>query len=75
MWIVLPVKLVEIRINGVPQRVPVNQPLAALLEYLEIASDRVAVELNRNLVRKRDWGLTIVSAGAELEIVEFVGGG
>jgi sulfur carrier protein len=69
------VTLVEIRINGEPRQVPPNQPLTALLEHLQVASDRVAIELNRAIVRKRDWAATIVAAGAQIEIVEFVGGG
>jgi len=33
------------------------------------------VELNRNIVRKTDWESCVVEAGAELEVVHFVGGG
>ncbi|HEX4769838.1 MAG TPA: sulfur carrier protein ThiS [Bryobacteraceae bacterium] len=68
-------ELIEIRINGAPRQVPGNQPLTSLLDHLEIASERVAIELNRTIVRKRDWPATIVPPDAQLEIVEFVGGG
>ena len=57
------------------KEVPANQSGAELLEQLEVASDRVAVELNKSIVRKRDWRETRVSSGSYLEIVEFVGGG
>jgi len=33
------------------------------------------VELDRHIVRKAEWPATAVSAGAQLEIVQFVGGG
>jgi sulfur carrier protein len=46
-----------------------------LLAFLTIDSSRVAVELNRRIVRKPEWDASRVEAGAQLEIVEFVGGG
>jgi thiamine biosynthesis protein ThiS len=69
------VEFIDIQINGAPRQVLANQPLTALLQQLEIASERVAIELNRAIVRKRDWPATIVPPNAQLEIVEFVGGG
>jgi thiamine biosynthesis protein ThiS len=33
------------------------------------------VELNKTLIRKRDWSATTISQGSQVEIVEFVGGG
>jgi len=33
------------------------------------------VELDRHIVRKAEWPVTAVSTGAQLEIVQFVGGG
>lgn len=54
---------------------PSNQTVAALLEWLGVAADRVAVELNQAIVRRRDWEQTQIMAGCELELVEFVGGG
>jgi len=49
--------------------------VASLLTALGIEGDRVAVELNRTIVPKREWSATPVAAGASLEIVQFVGGG
>jgi sulfur carrier protein len=37
--------------------------------------DRVAVELNRNIVPREHWSETPLSDGDKLEIVHFVGGG
>lgn len=47
----------------------------ALLAELGITPDRVAVELNREIVRQPRWEETPIEAGAQLEIVQFVGGG
>jgi thiamine biosynthesis protein ThiS len=55
--------------------VPSGQSVATLLEWLQIGSDRVAVELDKAIVRKRDWEQTAVRSGSHIEIVEFVGGG
>ncbi len=49
--------------------------MASLLEWLGVAGDRVAVELNKAIVRKRHWPEEAVDAGSHIEIVEFVGGG
>lgn len=57
------------------KEVPSNKSVAELLEWLQIAPDRIAVELNKSIVRKRDWRETVVTGGSHLEIVEFVGGG
>jgi thiamine biosynthesis protein ThiS len=68
-------EVVEVRINGEPRRIPPSQSVAALLAWLEIPADRVAVELNQAVVRKRDWETTPVPHGSQVEIVQFVGGG
>lgn len=49
--------------------------LAALLEQLGMKADRVAVELNRDIIRREAWGQTRLKDGDRLEIVQFVGGG
>ena len=66
---------IQVTVNGEPKTVPPGQSVTALLDWLAIASDRVAVELNKSLVRKRDWQQTTVLHGSQIEIVEFVGGG
>ena len=66
---------INVQVNGEARRVPSRQSVAALLTWLEVPSERVAVELNKSIVRKRDWTTTPVEGGACIEIVEFVGGG
>jgi thiamine biosynthesis protein ThiS len=68
-------KTIEIVVNGAPRRVPEGFTLERLLPWLEIEAARVAVELNRSIVRKADWAATPIAAGDQLEIVWFVGGG
>jgi sulfur carrier protein len=49
--------------------------LAALVDQLSMKSDRVAVELNREIVPRDRWAETRLNEGDRLEIVHFVGGG
>lgn len=49
--------------------------LADLIQYLGMKGDRVAVELNREIVARAQWVETKLSDGDRLEIVHFVGGG
>jgi sulfur carrier protein len=46
-----------------------------MLVSLGVDPARVAVELNRSIIRREDWDKTEVGDGAALEIVQFVGGG
>ena len=66
---------VEISVNGEPQSVPTGLTVRALLLHLDVVPDRVAVELNRRIVRQPEWDDARVEGGAEVEIVQFVGGG
>jgi sulfur carrier protein len=66
---------ISVSVNGHPREIPSGQTVAQLLDFLGIAGDRVAVELNKSIVRKRDWQQTAVAPGSYVEIVEFVGGG
>lgn len=71
----LETKTVGIVLNGDPRRVPEGLNVAGLLQFLEIDGGRVAVELNREIVRKPDWESAEVLDGAQVEVVWFVGGG
>ena len=66
---------IEIVLNGEPRQVPSGATLAEILAFLALPADRVAIELNRKIVRKTEWENCRVSPGAELEVVHFVGGG
>ena len=71
----MPSQRISILINGELKEVPPNLSVMELLEWLGVASERVAVEMNRSIVRKRDWGEAVVAGGSHIEVVEFVGGG
>jgi thiamine biosynthesis protein ThiS len=66
---------IEIRLNGEPRRIPAGTTVAGLLKLLGIQGDRVAVELNRSIVRRTDWDAAAIEPQAGVEVVHFVGGG
>jgi len=71
----LETKRVRIVVNGEERLVPPGENVRSLLGLLGIEADRVAVELDRSIVRKPDWESTMVRDGSLIEIVQFVGGG
>lgn len=71
----LKTKEIEIVVNGQPRRAPAGQSLAELLVWLEVDPARVAIELNRSIIRRERWDQTEIGPGSALEIVQFVGGG
>ncbi len=61
-------------ING-DERTLASATLDALIEELGMKGDRVAVELNREIVPRASWSATALKDNDRLEIVHFVGGG
>jgi sulfur carrier protein len=66
---------IEVSVNGDALRLPEGASIAVLLERLKIATPRVAVERNREIVPKAEYATTALVPGDQLEVVEFVGGG
>ena len=67
--------MIKIQLNGESREVPDGLNLAALLEWLKLPVDRVAVERNREIVPRAQWAATLIEASDSLEVVHFVGGG
>jgi thiamine biosynthesis protein ThiS len=67
----------KLQINGEGRDFSAAAPftLSALVETLGMKADRVAVELNRDIVPRDRWAATQLREGDQLEIVHFVGGG
>jgi len=66
---------ISVELNGATRTVAVGTTLAALIADLGLEPTRVAVELNHDVVRRKDYDQTILAAGDHLEVVGFVGGG
>lgn len=65
----------EILVNGDSRTVGEGATVRSLLHELSLPESRVAVERNRSLVRKTEFGSTSLAEGDRIEIVTFVGGG
>ncbi|MCX6620724.1 MAG: sulfur carrier protein ThiS [Acidobacteria bacterium] len=65
----------KIQVNGDSHDVLGPMTVLELLHHLELDPARVAVELDRKIIRQKDWPVIALQAGATLEIVQFVGGG
>jgi len=70
-------KIADMRlvINGEEKVFAAIDNLGMLVEQLGMKGDRVAVELNREIVSRTEWVNTQLHDGDRLEIVHFVGGG
>jgi sulfur carrier protein len=64
-----------LEINGESRDISPVSNVRELLQLLGIAESRVAVEVNRKIVRRSDWESTPMSNLDRVEIVQFVGGG
>jgi sulfur carrier protein len=65
-------------LNGQPRSfdsLAMSANLEQLIGELGLKGDRVAVELNGEIVSRVRWVETIVKEGDRLEVVHFVGGG
>ncbi len=67
--------MIEVKINGETKQVPPDINLAELLKHLELPAERLAVELNEEVVRRINWENVQVKNADKIEIVHFVGGG
>ncbi len=65
----------KVFINGETREVGGELNLKNLLESLSLSQERIAVELNKEVVRKKDWETIQVKDADKIEIVHFVGGG
>ena len=65
----------KIFVNGDQKDFDTAISLADLITQLDLPATRIAIELNREVVRRSDWGSTMLKDEDRIEIVHFVGGG
>ena len=65
----------RVYINGEAREFPSPLSLAQLIAELDLPAARIAVELNRTVVRRNEWSTTDLRDDDRIEIVHFVGGG
>lgn len=65
----------RIEVNGEGQEIPEGTTLDELIRQLALSPERLAIERNREVVRRADWPQIRLTEGDRVEIVHFVGGG
>jgi thiamine biosynthesis protein ThiS len=65
----------QIKINGERRDVPEGLTIEGLILQLSLAPERLAVERNREVVRRAEWPRISLAENDQLEIIHFVGGG
>ena len=64
-----------VQVNGESRQVADGISLSDLVADLALAPERIAIECNRQVVRRGEWSETTLADGDRIEIVHFVGGG
>ena len=67
--------MLDITLNGKPEAVEEGSTVSGLLESKRVNLGRVAVELNRRILRREEYATILLAEGDALEVVTFVGGG
>ena len=67
--------LVEILVNGETRALKAGTTVEELVRELGLVPDRLAIEYNLRILKKKHWAATALANGDRVEIVHFVGGG
>ncbi|MEO8218958.1 MAG: sulfur carrier protein ThiS [Acidobacteriota bacterium] len=65
----------ELTVNGEVHVINPGESVSSVIQRLGLNAQLVAVELNRQIVRRTEFDTRILEPGDRLEVVEFVGGG
>ena len=65
----------KVYVNGEVREFSGTSSLSELIAQLDLPAARIAVELNREVVRRNDWSGTMLNENDRIGIVHFVGGG
>ena len=68
-------KKIKIKVNGKNTNIDKNQALSKLLKKLKIPIKKVAIELNQEIIDKKDITKIKIQKNDKIEIVHFIGGG
>ena len=69
------IKKIKIKINGKIKTIIKNSKLSELLKHLKIPLNKVAIELNEQIINKQKINKIKLKNNDKIEIVHFIGGG
>ena len=67
--------MAKIQLNGDPFEINIGSNLGELLNKLKIQKNKVAIEVNGEIVEKNKYPNLILNKNDKVEIVHFIGGG
>ena len=68
-------KKIKIKINGKINKIDDKTKLSDLIKNLKVPLKKVAIELNREIVNKKNLNKINLKVNDKIEIVHFIGGG
>ncbi len=68
-------KKIKIKVNGKNKSVKENTSMLELIKILKIPIKKVAIELNQEILDKKNLNKTVLNKNDKIEIVHFIGGG
>jgi len=69
------IKKIKIKVNGKLKSISDNFKILDLVKDLKIPIKKVAIELNQEIIDKKDIGKISLKKNDKIEIVHFIGGG
>lgn len=67
--------MMDIYVNGKTRSIEEDTTIDQLIQQLDLADERIAVEHNRSILEATQFSNIVLKTGDTLEIVRFVGGG
>jgi sulfur carrier protein len=67
--------MIQVTLNGEKTEIPEKLSLQDFVAHFRFPGERIAIEHNREIVKRKDWASVEVRSGDTIEIVHFVGGG
>ena len=69
------IKKIKIKVNGKFKSIPDNYMITDLVKDLKIPLKKVAIELNQEIIDKKNISKIVLKKDDKIEIVHFIGGG
>ncbi len=65
----------EVLVNGAAQTLEEGTTITQLLDHLQISRERVAIEINLEIMQREECDRRVLQNGDRVEIISFMGGG